>query len=192
MVIEALARLSTAQLQGLLSVKDQGGAPSSPASLDSLVDKLLALRTGISAILGASLSEQSAMSVGLITLQQQRAINLLPRLGATMREFARLLSITHGSATAMADRMVRQGLLEREYDEQDRRLVRVVPTPKALEIAERVRGLQREAVAATLGRLSNEQRSVLSEVADLVGLGSSGLPKVADGDGISPDPLAPT
>lgn len=190
-VIEALAQLSPAQLQGLLSADDAGGEPSSPASLDSLVDKLLALRTGISAILGASLSEQSAMSVGLITLQQQRAINLLPRNGTTMREFARLLSIAHGSATAMADRMVRQGLLERQYDARDRRLVRVVPTAKALEIAELVRGLQREAVAVTLGRLSDQQRAVLSEVADLVGLSSSELPKPANGHGISPALLAP-
>lgn len=173
---EALGKLSPAQLLGLLRVDGVGAATSDPPSLDSLVDQLLALRTGIASILGASLSGEPGLGAGIVTLHQQQALSLLPREGATMREFARLLAITHGSATALADRMVRQGLLERRYDEQDRRLVRVLPTPRALEVRERLRRLQRDAVGALLGRLSERQRTVLSEVADLLGRGRSPLP----------------
>ncbi|MHB1525384.1 MAG: MarR family transcriptional regulator [Candidatus Dormibacteria bacterium] len=149
---------------------DPGTAPE--LTLEVLVDRLVALRRGLSSLLAGRLNDEVSAAAG--TMHQLQALGMLPLTGATMREFAELLSISNSSATALVDRMVRQGLLERQADVGDRRLVRVVPTVRALGAAQAFREHQVAAVSAVLGRLSERQLQALAEVADIVAMAPVG------------------
>jgi len=46
----------------------------------------------------------------------------------TMGEFSEMLAVTHGVATRMVDRLIDKGMVERDRDEGDRRVVRVSVT----------------------------------------------------------------
>jgi DNA-binding MarR family transcriptional regulator len=57
----------------------------------------------------------------------------------TMGELSELLSVTHGVATRMVDRLLKKRLVERHRDESDRRVVRIsLTTPGTEATAEAV------------------------------------------------------
>jgi len=196
-LVETIGELTAGQRAGLLEVvkvlsPDLTAEPPAPGgqplgdelarepelTLEVLVDRLVALRRGLSSLLAGRLQGEVAAAAG--TMHQLQALGMLPLAGATMREFADLLAISNGSATALVDRMVRQGLLERQADTTDRRLVRVVPTARALAAAQSFREHQVRSVSAVLGRLSERQLRALAEVADIVSLAPAGAGKNAE------------
>ena len=60
-----------------------------------------------------------------VTIHQLEALSLLDRGGLRMSELARELDISEPASTALADRLVRGGLVERHADADDRRIVRL-------------------------------------------------------------------
>ncbi len=115
--------------------------------------------------------EDVIRQLGAVTLHQLEALSCLQPSGATMRQFASAVGISGAAATALADRMVRQGLAERRDDPSDRRTVWLTPTPKALRSLEAYRAWQRQAMALFLERLDPQQSATFMEVLDvLVGL----------------------
>jgi DNA-binding MarR family transcriptional regulator len=56
----------------------------------------------------------------------------------TMGEFSDLLSVAHGVATRMVDRLVKKGMVERRRDDDDRRVVYVTLTPLGEEVTAEV------------------------------------------------------
>ncbi len=71
---------------------------------------------------------------GEITHTQFHALLWLGHDGRlTMGELARRLAVTEKTITGLVDRMEREGHLQRERDAADRRVVRVLLTPKGIE-----------------------------------------------------------
>lgn len=58
-------------------------------------------------------------------------------------ELADLLSITAPSAVKLIDRMERDGWVRREADSKDRRIKRILPTPRAAELWDELSGHSR-------------------------------------------------
>jgi DNA-binding MarR family transcriptional regulator len=58
------------------------------------------------------------------------------------------------SATALVDRLVNAGLLERRHDENDRRVVRVKVTAEGLSLRKAISGVRRAKYDRLLGQLS--------------------------------------
>jgi DNA-binding MarR family transcriptional regulator len=56
----------------------------------------------------------------------------------TMGEFSGLLSVAHGVATRMVDRLLKKGMVERRRDENDRRVVHITLTPLGEEVTAEV------------------------------------------------------
>lgn len=56
----------------------------------------------------------------------------------TMGEFSKLLSVTHGVATRMVDRLLKKGMVERRRDENDRRVVFISLTMLGTEVTTEV------------------------------------------------------
>ena len=54
------------------------------------------------------------------------------REGVTMSELSRMLLVSNGNATAVVDRLEREGLVRRTPSEKDRRTVHVALTPEGL------------------------------------------------------------
>lgn len=89
-----------------------------------------------------SWEEKSFRDSGIedITLRELHVIEAVYHLKDSgknrMAEIARFLSITPGSLTVSVNVLVKKGYLRREGTEEDRRIVRLVPTEKASEVNE--------------------------------------------------------
>jgi DNA-binding MarR family transcriptional regulator len=87
-----------------------------------------------------------------------------------MHEFAEAVGISGAAATALANRMIRQGLAKRSYDPSDRRTVWLAPTTKGLETAEAVQAWRRRSVAQMVERLDAAQVTAFLEVLSALAL----------------------
>ena len=80
-----------------------------------------------------------------LTFPQIMLLMELQRSGTcSMGELSKRLRITQGVATRMVDRLLEKGMVERERDTDDRRVVLVSPTQKGSGIARDIEKLNRE------------------------------------------------
>jgi len=76
---------------------------------------------------------------GRISLIHINVISVLEADGPQpMRALAEALDVSQASATGIVDRMEQRGLVERQRDEEDRRIVRVVLTDEGRKLVEGV------------------------------------------------------
>jgi DNA-binding MarR family transcriptional regulator len=81
--------------------------------------------------------------------------------GITMNELARLQGCALSSASALADRLLREGLVERVHDADDRRVVRLVPTAKGDAYGCHFAEVKRCAALQSLSHLSVDEMETL-------------------------------
>jgi DNA-binding MarR family transcriptional regulator len=81
--------------------------------------------------------------------------------GITMNDLARGQGVGLSSATALADRLVKQGLADRVSDPSDRRIVRIVPTQRGREVGRSFQNARRRVLLEMLGSLSDEEATLL-------------------------------
>jgi DNA-binding MarR family transcriptional regulator len=99
-----------------------------------------------------------------LTIPQLRALSFAAhRPGCTMGELSESLGIGLSAGTGLADRLVQHGLLEREADPEDRRVVRLRLTESGRRAWEACRRERMRRVEEALRRLSAvEQRKIAS------------------------------
>lgn len=141
-------------------------APSRDALAEQVLELLPLLRHRLERSLPAALRED----LGGVTLHQVEALRQLCRSGGmTMAELAQVQSVGLSSATALADRLLRQGLARRTSDPTDRRVVRLVPTEAALQLADRFFDAKRRIAVDALSALDDDEAaqllSLLSKIA---------------------------
>lgn len=103
-----------------------------------------------------------------LTIVQMRALGLIgEHPDCTMGELARRLGIGLSATTALADRLLQQGLIEREADPADRRLVCLRLARAGRRAREGVRRERRRRVAAAMGQLTTGE---LEQVANAFAL----------------------
>lgn len=93
------------------------------------------------------------------------------RDGTTMSELSRLLLVSNGNATAVVDRLERDGLVRRVPSEQDRRTVFVALTPKGLRQFETLATEHEREVNAMFENLSDADLETLAQVLKRLGKG---------------------
>lgn len=106
-----------------------------------------------------------AEGVGGVTKEQWGALVEMHKGGAEgvmMSELAGRRGMALNSASALVERLVQQGLVERRSDALDRRVVRVRLTPAGDHVYEAVAARRRAHHARLLGELTPEQRTALS------------------------------
>jgi DNA-binding MarR family transcriptional regulator len=102
-------------------------------------------------------SEQAAKEAGLTPQQHQAllAIRGYPgRERVTIGELAERLQVLHHSAVGLVDRLSGQGLLQREQDTADRRVVYVSLTPLGEEMIARITAAHRQEMRRISPQLS--------------------------------------
>jgi DNA-binding MarR family transcriptional regulator len=124
---------------------------------DEAVDRFVRLRPAVLARMRASVPAELRAEFEAITGRQLQALSALPEAGLTMRELASALGVSGATASVLSDRLVTQGLAARGADPVDRRIVRLAPTASGAALTARYREAQRQAVAALLGSLTDEQ-----------------------------------
>ena len=96
---------------------------------------------------------------------QLHVLGVLAETGpGTVGSLANRLGISAPSTSAVVDRMVEAGLVERTRSEEDRRVVTVAISPSGAEVIKQVIGGRREMLERVLGQLTAD------ELADLVRL----------------------
>jgi DNA-binding MarR family transcriptional regulator len=135
--------------------------PGRQALADAFLETLPPLRRAIEERIPEDVREELAT----VTFHQLEALLCLSgKGGLTMNDLARVQGVSLSSCTALADRLVRHGLVERQTAPADRRVVRLVPTARALSVVERFRAAKRSGALAALSSLDEV------EVATLVAL----------------------
>jgi DNA-binding MarR family transcriptional regulator len=97
-------------------------------------------------------SEQAARNAGLTPQQHQLLLGVAGYTGrgwATISELAEFLQERHNAVVGLVDRARRRGLVTKELDARDRRLVRVGLTPEGRKLLHGLSALHRR----ELGRL---------------------------------------
>src|SRR5580658_9086080 len=105
--------------------------------------------------------EKNLASLGL-TLTELRILRVLARAGPSpMAKVATELFMTPASITGLVDRLEKEGLVERERSEDDRRIVRVGATQKGKDAADKGLKLYGRFMGRALQSLSKEEATQL-------------------------------
>jgi DNA-binding MarR family transcriptional regulator len=136
----------------------------------SLLERFMRAQPALQRRLAAELPEDLRAEMGAVTLHQLGALHTIRRRGSvTMSELADALGATSMStATQMGDRLARLGLVQRDHDGQDRRVVRLSLTPRARTLLERSLALRRRALKEALSSLDDDELATLVELTERV------------------------
>ncbi|MBE3576217.1 MAG: MarR family transcriptional regulator [Limnochordales bacterium] len=101
---------------------------------------------------------------GQLSVPQLRVLAYLGRNpGACLADVAGHLGVTNPTASAMVDRLVRRGLVERAQHSEERRRAVLRLTADGVALLERARGLTRDKLAQALATLSQRELRCLNE-----------------------------
>jgi DNA-binding MarR family transcriptional regulator len=139
----------------------RAGSANRERLADALLDALTAFKYRIAAQLPDDVREELA---GTTPHQCEALLALVRTDGATMNELASAQGIRMSSCTALVDRLLRNGLVERASDPSDRRVVRVVPTERARTFAERFWEARRRTALTLLDALTDQEAATFIEL----------------------------
>jgi DNA-binding MarR family transcriptional regulator len=96
-------------------------------------------------------------------MAQLKSLFFISNQGGTHSgKLAAALGVTPTNVTGIIDRLVKQGLVSRTEDEQDRRVILLQATGRGKELVARLRERRRSYLAEVLARLSLDELSVLA------------------------------
>jgi DNA-binding MarR family transcriptional regulator len=84
--------------------------------------------------------------------------------GFSFVELSRLLLVTSGNLTGVVDRLESEGLVRREPDPLDRRVIRIKLTEKGRRLTQKILGTHAEDVQSALSFMPRERLELLSEL----------------------------
>ncbi|MDP3042355.1 MAG: MarR family transcriptional regulator [Candidatus Omnitrophota bacterium] len=110
---------------------------------------------------------------GKITLPQLLILELLSRQGASkMTDLAKYMQVTTAASTGIVERLVRQGYVQRAYDQNDRRIVRIKLNAKGTELLKKISQQRTQSVTKIFSQISEDDRAeylrILMQVKDIL------------------------
>ncbi|MFB3918546.1 MAG: MarR family winged helix-turn-helix transcriptional regulator [Candidatus Velamenicoccus archaeovorus] len=110
---------------------------------------------------------------GEITISQYLVMEMLRRKGAMkMTQIALEMGITLPAATGLIDRLHGTKILDRLYDQDDRRVVRIHLTPKGRRLFLQLSRKREKMVKHIFGKISEEERQtylkILRKIRDVI------------------------
>jgi|SRR5438105_2718926 len=155
-------------------------AARAPSRADR-INRLLELMPRARRQFQANLPEDVSVELANVTPHQFEALHILHRLrdggeapiGATMNELARQQHCALSTATALVDRLIRQGLADRVPDPEDRRVVHIVPTERGDGLLRRFTSAKQAMMVQVLAPLSDAELATLVRLLDKVASAAS-------------------
>ncbi|HXY46004.1 MAG TPA: MarR family transcriptional regulator [Acidimicrobiales bacterium] len=138
-----------------------------------LTERVFELGPLMKRLFGAGLYRELREELQSVTIHQLTALGHLKSGSVTMRELAKDLDVSESSATAVTDRLVRQGLVERQSDPADRRVVRLALSPAGSVLVERLDEAAATKTAEVLAALTDTQLEQLIDILET--LAASGM-----------------
>ncbi|MGA8681958.1 MAG: MarR family transcriptional regulator [Acidimicrobiales bacterium] len=129
-----------------------------------LTERVVELRPLMKRLFGAGLYRELRDELQSVTIHQLTALGHLKGGSVTMRELAKDLDVSESSATAVTDRLVRQGLVERQSDPADRRVVRLALSQAGSVLVERLDEAAATKTGETLAALTDTQLEQLIDI----------------------------
>ena len=109
--------------------------------------------------------ERNFFTQGDISFPQLWALTFLyQHQSCTMRELSRALHARESTTSGLVDRMARTGLIKRQKDKTDRRVVRVAITARGLSAMQELQKQRRRAFMGIFKRLSATDRARWLEI----------------------------
>lgn len=103
--------------------------------------------------------ENHVLSRGIISLPQMVALDYVSRKAlVTMTDIAKTLSTKTSSASVLVDRLIRQKMLHRKRDEQDRRVIWISITQKGSRVVSQIKHQKCQSIKAIFGHLTAKER----------------------------------
>jgi DNA-binding MarR family transcriptional regulator len=133
-------------------------------SRDELIQRVFALRPMMQRRFNDELHRGLQDELQSVTIHQLSVLEHLCHGAVSMRELAKNLGVGESAATAAADRLVKQGLVERLSDPADRRIVRLGLTPKGADLIDRVQQATSCKTSKMLSALSDTQLAQLVDI----------------------------
>ena len=134
------------------------------ATRQALVDRMAELKPALDRKMRVRLPDDLRADLQSVTIHQLEALSLLDRGGLRMSELARELDISEPASTALADRLVKGGLVERHADDDDRRIVRLELSRAGHDLMSRWGSHRRRMMTATFEVLSDRQLAALIDI----------------------------
>jgi len=147
---------------------------SAPIRGDRIVSEILKLLPELGRALATSVPDK-VKHQGISNAQVRAVVHLAEYGPQTMGDLAQGLRITTPSTTGLINPLADMGLVERERDGEDRRVVRVSLSPKAKKMAGQVLVQRRAEVEQALAGMSEDAKANFLE-------GLMRLAAVYDGD----------
>ncbi|MGA2282130.1 MAG: MarR family transcriptional regulator [Candidatus Dormibacteria bacterium] len=123
-----------------------------------------------------------------LTISQLRVLHLLRERPASCGQVAEHLGITASTATALIERIVRRGLVERGAHEGDRRVTDLHLSERGRLLLEETDRGKRGVITQSIGELSREDRERLATLLDRLAAGV----QAREGGAASETTTAPT
>ncbi|MGE5373109.1 MAG: MarR family winged helix-turn-helix transcriptional regulator [Solirubrobacterales bacterium] len=112
--------------------------------------------------------EDSALKHNKLHQLSAADIRAIYRIGVNRRErmsnLARQMRLTVGTLTLTIDRLVDKGIVVRERNSKDRRVVEVRLTPRGHEVFNDIIKVRRSIAQKVLGRLDDQERDALRDI----------------------------
>jgi len=129
-----------------------------------LTERVFELGPLLKRLFGAGLYRELRDELQSVTIHQLTALGHLKSGSVTMRELAKDLDVSESSATAVTDRLVRQGLVERQSDPTDRRVVRLALSPAGSTLVGRLDEAAATKMGEVLAALTDTQLEQLIDI----------------------------
>ena len=113
-----------------------------------------------------------------ITMPQFLVLNFLNVSGESkMKDLAQGMYVTTAAMTGIVDRLVRDSFVQRTYDPEDRRIIKIRLTPKGLKLVKKVNQQRRQMIVRIFGKIPESDRQdylrILTQVKDVLNKESS-------------------
>ncbi|MGO8874405.1 MAG: MarR family winged helix-turn-helix transcriptional regulator [Acidimicrobiales bacterium] len=141
-----------------------GVRPSTRRRRAELTERIFELRPLMKRLFGAGIYRELREELQSVTIHQLTALGHLKGGSVTMRELAKDLDVSESSATAVTDRLVRQGLVERQSDPSDRRVVRLAISSAGSALVERLDEAAASKTGEMLSALTDTQLEQLIDI----------------------------
>ncbi len=127
--------------------------PSEENNWDASICRILKAYNAIS----RSINPTQLLKVDLTSSQIKVLASFADQEQFTMTELSRAHAVSVSTMTSMVDRLIQNGLLDRQRDDKDRRVVRVHLTPEGMKMVKHVMNVRRQELEKFLQELSSPE-----------------------------------
>ncbi|MGP8059550.1 MAG: MarR family winged helix-turn-helix transcriptional regulator [Acidimicrobiales bacterium] len=132
--------------------------PEAKVGRDDIVDAVLSASRVLVSLAARSLGDVAEE----VTLTQYRTLVVLASRGPqSLINLAEAINVTSPTATRMADRLVRKGLIARRHEQGDRRLIRLTLTARGKALVDAVTARRRSEIASLMSAIPADQKLAL-------------------------------